>query len=382
MHMTTKLTMLLGVGGVLSVGTTQAPEAGAARFRYSPLPALPPQQGQANLGVAGAFAGVSHGALLLAGGANFPNGYPWQGGAKVWQPAIYVLAEKSQQWQPAGTLGQPLAYGASVGWHEQLIGIGGNDATGRQAGVFTLTWDAAAGKVRTGALPTLPLALANHAAAVLGDVLYVFGGESNHGTEKSLYALNLARPATGWQKRADLPGPVRAFTALVAQGGALYVLGGRETVAGTTTVFQDAYVYQPKQNSWAPLPDLPTPLAAHSAAAEGTRALLIFGGDDGVRLGQIEALNRQLAALPADADKADLTRQRNELQIVHPGFRREVWEFRTDTRTWSVVDKLPFPTPVTTPVVRWGQYFVLPSGEVSPGIRTPASWQVAVAKRP
>jgi N-acetylneuraminic acid mutarotase len=373
---------LLGVGGVLSVGAAQVPGGGPGRLRYSPLPDLPPQQGQANPGVAGAFAGVSHGALLLAGGANFPNGYPWQGGTKVWQPTIYMLTPKSQQWRPAGVLAQPLAYGASVSWRNQLIGLGGNDATGRHAQVFTLTWDAATGQVQTGTLPALPLALANHAAAVLGDVLYAFGGESNHGTEKSLYALHLARPAAGWQKRADLPGPARAFTALVAQGGALYVLGGRETLAGTTTVFQDAYVYQPSQNSWAPLPDLPTPLAAHAAAAEGAHSLLIFGGDDGVRLGQIEALNRQLAALPAEADKADLTRQRNELQIVHPGFRREVWEYRTDTRTWSVADKLPFATPVTTPAVRWGQRFVLPSGEVSPGIRTPASWQITVAKRP
>jgi cyclically-permuted mutarotase family protein len=333
--------------------------------------------------VAGAFAGVSNGALLIAGGANFPNGYPWQGGTKAWQPTVYILAEvgKRLQWQPVGTLEKPLAYGASVVWNNQLIGLGGNDATQRHASVFTLTWDAAAKQLSTGALPALPLALANQAAAVLGDMLYVFGGESDHGTEKSLYALNLKAPATGWQKRADLPGPARAFTALVAQGGALYVLGGRETVSGTTTVFRDAYTYQPAQNSWAALPDLPTPLAAHSAAANGAHSLLIFGGDDGVRLGQIEALNRQLAALPAAADKSTLTQQRNDLQAIHPGFRREVWEFWTDSRTWAVADKLPFPTPVTTPVVRWGQQWILPSGEVSPGIRTPTIWQVAVAKR-
>ena len=378
-----RLTFLLGLGGVLSLGVARPPRVGSARFRYSALPDLPPQQGRANPGVAGAFAGVSHGALLVAGGANFPNGYPWQGGTKAWQSTVYILTEKGkhQQWQPAGALEKPLAYGASVGWNNQLIGLGGNDATQRHARVFTLTWDAAAGQVRTGALPALPLALANQAAAVLGDVLYVFGGESDRGTEKSLYALNLKNPAAGWQKRADLPGPARAFTALVAQAGALYVLGGRETVKGTTTVFRDAYAYQPGQNSWAKLPDLPTPLAAHSAAAEGAHSLLIFGGDDGVRLGQIEAVNRQLAALPDGAEKAALTQQRNELQTIHPGFRREVWEFRTDTRAWAVVDKLPFSTPVTTPVVRWGRGWVLPSGEVSPGIRTPGIWQITGARR-
>jgi N-acetylneuraminic acid mutarotase len=95
-----KLAFLLGLGGVLSVAATRPPRVGTPPLRYRPLPDLPPQQGQPNPGVAGAFAGVSHGALLLAGGANFPNGYPWQGGTKVWQPAIYVLAEKTSSGSP------------------------------------------------------------------------------------------------------------------------------------------------------------------------------------------------------------------------------------------------------------------------------------------
>ena len=110
-------------------------------------------------------------------------------------------------------------------------------------------------------------------------------------------------------------------------------------------------------------------------------SLLIFGGDDGVRLGQIERLNNQLNGLADGAEKAQLTQQRNALQSDHPGFRREVWQFRTDTRTWSVVDTLPFATPVTTPVVSWANRFVIPSGEISPGIRTPGSWQITVSKR-
>ncbi len=332
--------------------------------------------------MAGAFAGVSNGALLVAGGANFPNGYPWQNGLKVWHDAVYVLTKKGTDyhWQTAGELPKPLGYGASAVWNGQLIGIGGNDAQGRYADVFTLRWNARTNRIVTGLLPKLPLPLANHSAAVLDDVLYVFGGESDRGTEKSLYALTLKNPATGWQKRADLPGPARAFTALVAQQNALYVLGGRETIAGKTTVFSDGYVYQPKQNSWSSLPDLPTPVAAHEAAAAGSNALLIWGGDDGIRLGEIEQVNRQLTTLSDSDEKAKLIQKRNVLQSDHPGFRREVWQFKTDTQTWSVADTLPFPTPVTTTVVRWDNYLILPSGEVAPGIRTPAIWQIDVTK--
>ncbi len=373
----------LGLVGVLSIQLAAAqPNMGKTRFRYHRLPDLPPQQGKPNPGVAGAFAGVSNGALLVAGGANFPNGYPWQKGTKVWQDAVYVLTKKGgkDNWYIAGKLAMPLGYGASVVWNNQLIGIGGNDAKGRYADVFTLTWDATANQVVTGTLPKLPLALANQSAAVLDDWLYVFGGESGRGTERSLYALNLNEPATVWQERAALPGPDRAYSTLVAQGNALYVLGGRETVAGTTTVFSDAWAYQPTQNSWSALPDLPTPVAAHVAAANGPNTLLILGGDDGVRLGEIEQANRQLATLPDGDEKEKLTQKRNALQSDHPGFRREVWQFRTDTKTWSVVDRLPFPTPVTTTVVRCGNHLILPSGEVSPGIRTPAIWQIDVFK--
>ena len=355
--------------------------AGTTRFRYHPLPDLPPQQGGGNPGVAGAFAGVSNGALLVAGGANFPNGYPWQSGTKIWHDAVYVLTRKgnSCQWRTTGKLPRPLGYGTSVVWNNQLIGMGGNDAQGRYADVFTLTWEDTANRIVTGTLPKLPLALANQSAAVLNDVLYVFGGESDWGTEKRLYALNLNQPATGWQERAALPGPARAFTALVAQANALYILGGRETVAGKTTVFSDAYVYQPKRDVWSVLPNLPTPVAAHVAVAAGPNSILILGGDDGTRLGEIEAVNRQLAHLPDGDEKTQLTQKRNTLQSDHPGFRREVWQFRTDTQTWSVVDRLPFPTPVTTTVVRWDNHLILPSGEVSPGIRTPASWQIDVS---
>lgn len=374
--------LVLGVGltGALGCGRALPPTPRTTRLHYRALPALPPQQGQAHPGVAGAFAGVSHGALLVAGGANFPRGYPWQNGPKVWHATVYVLTGRGQRqrWQPARPLARPLAYGASVQWHDQLIGLGGNDADRRYSQVFTLTWDAAAGQVQQGALPDLPLALANHAAAVLGDVVYVFGGESDCGTEKGLYALDLRQPAAGWQRRADLPGPARAFTALAALDGALYVLGGRQTVAGTTTVFKDAYQYEPAPNRWTALPDMPVALAAHGAAAAGPHRLLIPGGDDGVRLRQIEALNRQLSTTPAGALHDDLLQRRNALQSIHPGFRREVWQFRTDSRRWSVVDTLPFPTPVTTPVVRRGRYLLLPSGEVSPGVRTPAIRQLTV----
>ena len=65
------------------VGSGSQAVCGEALLRWSDLPALPPGAGQTEqIGVAGPFAGVHGGALIVAGGANFPQAAPWKGGAK------------------------------------------------------------------------------------------------------------------------------------------------------------------------------------------------------------------------------------------------------------------------------------------------------------
>lgn len=338
-----------------------------------PLPVLPPLGGRPNPGVAGAYAGVSHGTLLVAGGANFPDAPPWRGGRKVWHATAYALVRRGDHpaWQVASPLAQPRAYGASATWRNRLIGVGGSDSARRLADAFTLEWDSASGTLRQGALPALPRPLASASAAVLGDALYVLGGESDQGAEKSLLRLDLTAPGTCWQPLPDLPGPRRAYSALVALGTSLYVLGGRQTVGRETRIFSDAYEFRLSEKTWHRLPDLPRPLSAHAALAVGPHRLLVVGGDDGQRLRRIEALTNAAARLPDGRKKRALLRHRNELQARHPGFRREVLLFDPRRRTWSVRKRLPSPVPVTTPALAWDGRVVLPSGEVSPGVRTP-----------
>ncbi|MVM40363.1 galactose oxidase [Spirosoma sp. HMF3257] len=352
------------------------------RLHYNRLPDLPAQNGQPNPGVAGAFAGVSHNALIVAGGANFPNGYPWQGGTKVWHSDVYVLTREGDnyRWQITQSMDRARAYGASVVWREQLICMGGNDAQHRFADVFSLSWNPATASLDQQPLPSMPMPLANLAATISGHTLYVFGGESDQGTEKSLFALDLNATATGWQKLSDLPGPARAYTTLVAQlngsSQSLYVVGGRQTTDGLTNVYADAYEYQIGQQKWVRLPDLPQTLAAHQAIASGSTDIVVIGGDDGKRLQQIEALNNRLKVQSEGTERDRLTEKRNQLQISHPGFVKTIWQFQPQSKTWSVLDTLPFPVPVTTSAVMWGASVILPSGEVTPGIRTPAIWKV------
>src|SRR5687768_6652808 len=74
------------------------------------LPPLPD-----SLGLAGSFAGTSNGALIVAGGSNFPDGPPWQGGKKAWHDRIFVLEANAKDWrQVEQRLVRPIAAGVSV----------------------------------------------------------------------------------------------------------------------------------------------------------------------------------------------------------------------------------------------------------------------------
>jgi len=281
-------------------------------------------------GVAGAFAGVSDGALIVAGGANFPNGFPWEGGKKVWHDDIFVLTASDGSWQRVGKLPRPLAYGVSINTDRGLICIGGNDATQQYADVFLLNH-----RGETTRLPDLPLSLANAAGAQLDGIIYVAGGETAEGTRK----IFLAFDGKQWRQLPPWPGCGRMLAQAAAVKDAFYLVGGVELIAGKRRYLRDAYRYHPT-TGWERLPDLPRPLAA--APAIGGERLLIFGGDDGSKVG----------AQP------------------HPGFCTEILSYENG---WKTVGQLPAPR-VTTTAVRWNGQIVIPSGEARPGVRSPEVW--------
>ena len=347
---------------ILSLAVLLAPVHGASRettssertqpmslpiVRKTALPPLPDAHG-----FAGPFAGISEGALIVAGGANFPGKKPWDGGKKVWHDTVFVLADGATSWTMAGRLPRPIAYGVSITLPDGVLCIGGEDAQQTCAEVFLMRRQGAG--VVFSDLPALPAPCANACGVLLDGVVYVLGGTSRPGATaagSNVYALDLGNRQVGWRTLQTWPGRPRMLATAAAVAGGVLLCSGVDLAAGTDgkpvrTYLSDAYRYE-SHRGWTRIADLPRPAVAAPSPAPviGSCTLCIIGGDDG-----------KLAGRPPGPD--------------HPGFIRTALWHHTATNTWTE-QPYDFPSPVTLPAVPKDNSWILPSGEVRPGIRTP-----------
>ncbi len=307
------------------------------------------------LGVAAPFAGVSDDTLLVAGGANFPNSFPWQDGKKVWHDVVYKLDSPDGKWSIAGKLPRPLAYGVSLNTPKGLVCIGGSDASRHYPGAFRLFTKE--NSLRIEPIPTLPMPLANAAGALVGQRIVVCGGASEPGEKSALnktWALNLDKESNGWQQLEPLPAEPRFLSVGAASGDDFYLFGGVGlSLSGRTlsrVYLHDVWRHRIDQG-WERLADMPRPLAAAPSPAPVIgNEIILLPGDDGSRFG----------FQPAEK---------------HPGYPRRMLAYNIQTNTWREAGEAPF-AHVTTPCVQWRGHHVVPSGEVRPGVRSTEVWSL------
>jgi SSS family solute:Na+ symporter len=337
-------------------------------LKWDELPDLPPGEGQnIQLGLAGAFSGIHNNALIVAGGANFPEGPPWDGGKKVWYDEIYALEKKNDgqfKWHTGFRLPRPLGYGASVSVKSGLICIGGCDVDRCYQEVFLLKWNPASVKINLESLPSLPIPCAFMYAAAIGDTVYVAGGQSSMTDAKSMnnfWSLDLAG-GEKWEILPSWDGPPRILPILAAQfngtANNIYLFSGRNIAPNEETqLLKDAHCYNPAARTWTHLSDAPRCLMAGSGAAFGANHILLIGGDDGRFWGQ-------------------------DLRGNHPGFPRDMcFAYHTLTNTWVNLGNLP-QNQVTTNLVPWGNGWLIPSGEIRPAVRSPKILHVEKKESP
>ncbi|MBN2312180.1 MAG: sodium/solute symporter [Candidatus Hydrogenedentes bacterium] len=306
--------------------------------------------------LSGHFAGVSNNALVLAGGAWFPVSL-WEGGTKQWLDTVFVLEPDAAAWQAAAPLPHPVAYGAVVSHDNRVICAGGSDGQTHFTEVFALEW--ADGAIQRTTLPDLPRPCAFMSAALVGSTMYVAGGqEAPDSTEAlhSFWALDLAAESPAWQELEPWPGPARILPVVAAQEDSVFVFSGADLAAGPDgtakrTYLTDGYRFRPKapgtlHPGWDTVTGPPRPVVAAPALGYGPSHVLVFGGDDGSLVDQIQ-----------------------QLRANHPGFSRDMLAYHTITDTWAVKGSIPH-TLVTTQAVLWEKRIVVPAGEDRPGHRS------------
>jgi cyclically-permuted mutarotase family protein len=346
------------------------------KWKWSVLAELPVPAGREKQpGVAGAFAGISNDVLLIAGGANFPDKKPWQGGKKAYMDDVYMLQKKANHsfsWYTATSfhLAEKLAYGSSVTTADGVVCIGGETETGYSNKVFLMQWDHAKQKLTVKDLPSLPVALANACAAIIGTTIYVAGGENAQHALKSFFSLDLSQPAE-WNSLPDMP-VAMSHSVAVTQSGCLYVIGGRsKTASGISDLHNTLYCYEPNENKWRQLNPIPDGnISAANAVPWRKRFILVIAGDDGRLFHRLETFNAKIAAEKNDSARKLLESGKLNLIAHHPGFSRDVLQYDTKNDRWTRIGKLPGFGPVTTRAVLWDGDIFIPGGEIKPGTRT------------
>ena len=350
-------------------------------LEWDRLPDLPDREG-----FAGVFSGVvSEGEedfLVVAGGANFPDGRPWEDGKKFYYDGIYILPLKEDsEWRTAAVkLPIKVGYGMSVSLKSgKCLFMGGKNEAASRAEVLELSM--ALGKVKISRIGNLPRAIAEGVAAVVdGEVLVGSGGDGEK-THREIFKL--VRPnlttvrweSLGWPE--DARG--RMYPVAGVKGGKLYLFGGRDFAESEekdiNRIFgldflKDCWELNLSLGTWRRLADLPEAKSAAPSMAVplGASSLLMLGGVP------VDFWRAQVAARP----------EINGQGMEHPGFPASILSYNTVADQWTEAGSLPLKgtfAPVTTPVVFWDGKVIIPTGEIKPGVRSPQVLIVEMEER-
>jgi solute:Na+ symporter, SSS family len=340
-------------------------------FRFSTLPALPPNMGYTvQPGLAGVYTGIDDDVLLVAGGANFPGAVPWEGGIKQFYDEIFVLRKDagSYIWSRSSVkIPYAAAYGGAIETPGGLLCFGGNGADEVISQSWLIDYRPETGEVEIKPGPQLPVSLTNFAFAKVDGFIYIAGGISENGgaSGNHFFRMQISGNApSGWQWEALPPwdGPPRAFAVGIGQSNGahncFYLFSGRTVEPGKEIkILFDAHVYDPIFKTW-------------TVISEGQQE------EFPVMAGTVFAVGAATIIFPSGAGGKIITQDLNH----HPGFGNKLIAFNTITKETYVAGQLPSTGQVTTTAVKWGSDYLIPTGEIRPGVRTPEIVKITVDK--
>lgn len=357
-------------------------------FDFKTFPDIPDATG-----VAGPYVGTDQGTLMVAGGANFPQALPWKGGTKVYHDAIYLMAGSATgeyHWITADKkLPAPLGYGGTASGSQGMYLFGGKNDAGSTAESW---WIKLGGQDKTLEISNgsqLPEPMAEFAYCVFGDYVYLMGGTNSAGASSNAFWRFPLNKITGgeqtWEKLNDIPGPARSFAVATVQNNGvdncIYLFSGRTVKAdGSFELLKDGLVYNPRLKQWSFLDTAQSfPLMAGTIFPLGASSIVFPSSADGEMITREKEMKGQLLVAQTAGDTARV----RELEAMlldhlekHPGFKKNVRIYNTITHEIAVEAQLPATGQVTTSAVWWEGGYVIPSGEIRPGVRTPSVFQI------
>lgn len=334
---------------------------------------LPPTDQKPNIGIAGPITGLIGDHLLVAGGANFPDGAPWDGGEKKYQKEafLYRLSGDTILLDSTFTLPQALAYPANVSQEGVLYSAGGEDILGAIGEVYAYQFDKQ-NQLKVNELPRLPIPLSNASMVYINAALYLIGGENNDIVSNMIYKLDMSQSGQEWTPWLELPYALTHAVALAGTNEAIIIMGGRKRNRGDkSTIYDRVLSIDSKDKSLRYLPELPCPLAAGTGVCTSNGDYILIGGDDASTFHLAEQIIADISAETDSIKREALILEKRKIQQTHPGFHKNVWILKSETgKEWQLISELTVQSPVTTTAIKWKDYIIIPSGEIRAGVRT------------
>ena len=228
--------------------------------------------------------------------------------------------------------------------------------------------------------PDLPMGVKNGVSARVGDTIYV--GLGSAGT--AFYALDLKDRAKGWVSRSSFPGPATNGAAAATSHGQIFVFSGNGKPtpdAKSPIIFNTIYNYDPATDNWHSL-DATTPIGL-----SGARAISLSDGRIAVVGGYSKELfdkyMADVSAIDKEKSPSDFEALVASYMSMEPKSYRwnsKVLAFDPRAKRWTDLGENPFLPNCDAAVVPVDQStFLLISGEIKPGLRTPNVKTIAFA---
>lgn len=203
-----------------------------------------------SLGVSACYAGQIGDYLVVAGGCNFPEA----GKPKKYYAGVYAarMDRATLQWRLVGFLPEAAAYGATVASGDSLLFIGGNNTDHALAAVYSVRLNSAGTDVSINRLADLPATADNMAVALVGNDIFVVGGNQNGKPSADVLCYKLGA-STVSSANLRIPGAPRVQPVAAAYNDKLYVWGGFYADGEQSKVHTDGYVYDVNAKEWGAL---------------------------------------------------------------------------------------------------------------------------------